>query len=385
MDTYILLQHYWWFIISLLGGLLVFLLFVQGGQGVLYAIGKTENERDMIVNTLGRKWEFTFTTLVTFGGALFASFPLFYSTSFGGAFYVWMLILLIFVIQTSGYEFRRKPDNLLGAKTYEWFLMINGVLGPLLLGVAIGTLFTGAHFTVNFDNISNFTGTGSNVISQWTTPWRGLDALADFRNILLGLAVMFLSQVLGLQYFLNSLDNENIRARSLKRLRWVSALFVASFLGFVVSLMFSSGLAVDPATGVISVEKYKYFHNFVEMPVLAVVFLAGVVSVLWGILQDLFSARKGRGIWYTGTGTVATVCSLLMIAGYNNTAYYPSIPDIQSSLTIYNSSASKFTLGVMTVVSAIIPFVVLYIWHAWRSMTRKKITSGDMDTEDVLY
>lgn len=385
MDTYLFFQHYWWFLISLLAGILVFLLFVQGGQGMLYSIGRTPEQRNMIVNALGRKWEFTFTTLVTFGGAFFASFPLFYSTSFGGAFYVWMLILLVFVIQAAGYEFRRKPNNFLGEKTYEWFLMINGVLGALLLGVAVGTFFTGANFIVDRMNLSNIGG--NTTISQWTTPWRGLEALADYRNVALGLAVLFLSRVLALQYFLNTIDDQAIRVRSHKHLFYNSIPFVLFFLLFLISILFSKGWAVDPATGIISIEEFKYWHNLVQMPIVFVMLLVGVLGVLAGITLDLIKDNT-KGIWFSGSGTVLTVVSLLLLAGYNNTSYYPSLADMQSSLTIYNSSSSEFTLKVMSIVSLLIPIVVAYIWYAWRAMNRKKITAEEIkmeDEEDHLY
>lgn len=380
MDTYVLLQHYWWFLISLLGGLLVFLLFVQGGQGMLYTVGKSGMERDMIVNALGRKWETTFTTLVTFGGAFFASFPLFYSTSFGGAFYVWMLILLVFVIQAVAYEFRRKADNFLGEKTYEWFLMINGVLGALLLGVAVGTFFTGANFTVNRLNLANVGG--DTTISQWTTPWRGLDALADYRNWALGLAVLFLSRVLGAQYFLNTIDDKSIRTRSHRQLWFNGVPFVLCFLLFLVSILLSDGWAVDPATGTISVEPYKYWHNLLAMPLLFAALTAGVLAVLTGIVRDLRKESSTQGIWWSGSGTVVTVVCLFLLAGYNDTAYYPSLSDMQSSLTIYNSSSSEFTLTAMSIVSVLIPFVAAYIWYAWRAMNRRKITREEIASAD---
>lgn len=382
METYIILQHYWWFIISLLGALLVFLLFVQGGQGLLYTIGKSEEERNMIVNSLGRKWEFTFTTLVTFGGAFFASFPLFYSTSFGGAFYVWMLILFVFVIQAVAYEFRRKPSNLLGEKGYNWFLIINGVLGALLLGTAVGTLFTGANFTVDRMNLANFEGI--NTISQWTTPWRGLDALTDYRNLALGLAVLFLSRVLGLQYFINNIDDKAITERSRKHMLYNGVPFVIFFLIFVISLLLSKGWAVDPTTGTIWLEDYKYFINLIEMPAVLILFLGGVLSVLWGIFIGITKASR-RAIWFSGSGTVLTVLMLLLLAGFNNTAYYPSLSDMQSSLTIYNSSSSEFTLKAMSYVSLLIPFVVGYIWYAWRSMNKVRITRKEMNSEEHLY
>ena len=384
MDTvYIFLQHYWWFIISLLGALLVFLLFVQGGQGMLYLIGRTDTERNLIVNTLGRKWELTFTTLVTFGGAFFASFPLFYSTSFGGAFYVWMLILLVFVIQAVAYEFRRKPSNFLGEKTYNWFLLINGVLGAFLLGTAVATLFTGAPFTVDRANFGNLEG--FNTISRWSTSWYGLDALADPDKILLGLAVLFLSRVLGLLYFMNSIDDETIFARSRRYLKWNAGLFLLFFLPFLLLLLLSEGAAVDPVSGVISVEPYKYLHNLLAMPLVLVALLAGVVGVLWGIGVGIFRGCR-CGIWPAGAGTVLTVLALLLTAGYNHTAYYPSLTDLQSSLTIYNSSSSRFTLYVMAIVSILVPFVAGYIWYVWRAMGRKRISEQELQEEgDHLY
>ncbi|WP_297448585.1 cytochrome d ubiquinol oxidase subunit II [uncultured Alistipes sp.] len=383
MDTvYIFLQHYWWFIISLLGALLVFLLFVQGGQAQLYAVGRTETERNLIVNSLGKKWELTFTTLVTFGGAFFASFPLFYSTSFGGAFYVWMLILLVFVIQAVAYQFRRKPSNFLGEKTYNAFLVVNGVAGTFLLGTAVGTLFTGAPFTVDASNIASTQG--SNTISQWTTPWYGLEALADPRNVLLGLAVMFLSRVLGLQYFMNDIDDDVVFDRSRRHLRWNAVGFLVPFLAFLVALLCSKGWAVDRATGIISEEPYKYLHNLTAMPVVSLVLLAGIVSVLWGLGTGIFRASR-KGIWFSGAGTVLTVLALLLTAGYNDTAYYPSLADMQSSLTIYNSSSSKFTLYVMSIVSLLIPFIVAYIWYAWRSLNKVKVSRKELAEDDHAY
>jgi len=375
---YLFFQHYWWAIVSLLGGILVFLLFVQGGQGLLYVIGRTDAERKTIGYSLGRKWGLTFTTLVTFGGAFFASFPLFYSTSFGGAFYVWMLILFVFVIQAAGYEFRNMPSNFLGERTFNAFLQINGILGPLLLGTAVATLFTGAQFTVNRLNLTEI-GV-PNTISEWTTPWRGLDALVDYRNISLGLAVLFLSRVLGLQYFINDIDDKTITERSRKRLICASLSFLVFFLVFAVSLLFSKGYAVDRATGIISVESYKYLNNLLQMPVVAVLFLAGVVSVLWGIWIGIRKASR-CAIWFSGAGAVLTVFALLLLAGWNDTAYYPSLADMQSSLTIYNSSSSKFTLEAMSIVSLLIPFVLAYIWYVWRSMSRKQVTPQEAEEE----
>ncbi|WP_290526584.1 cytochrome d ubiquinol oxidase subunit II [Alistipes sp.] len=381
METMTFLQHYWWLVISLLGALLVFLLFVQGGQSLIYGIGKTDEERTMLVNALGRKWETTFTTLVTFGGAFFASFPLFYSTSFGGAFYVWMLILFVFVIQAVAYEFRSKPHNVFGRKTYDLFLMLNGIAGPLLLGVAVATLFTGAHFTVNRLNIADLGGNTS--ISQWTTPWHGLEAVADPRNLALGLAVVFLSGTLGCQYFLNAVEDATLALRARRTMRTYAVLFLVFFLAFFVSLLFADGYAADPATGTISVEPRKYLHNLLEMPYVTAVLLAGVLSLLWSVVEGWRGNRKA--IWFGGFGTVLAVLGLLLCAGWNRTAYYPSLADMQSSLTIANSSSSEFTLKVMSFVSLAIPVVLAYIWYAWRSLSRPPITREEMQSDDHKY
>ena len=381
MDTLLFLQHYWWFLISLLGALLVFLLFVQGGQGLLYTMGRTEAERDLVVNALGRKWEFTFTTLVTFGGAFFASFPLFYSTSFGGAFYVWMAILLVFVVQAVSYEYRRKPSNVLGQRTYEAFLVLNGVAGPLLLGVAVGTFFTGAEFTVNRMNMAAVGG--DTAISQWATPWHGLEALTDARNQVLGVAVFALSRVLALHFFLNNLDDETLRLRARRLSCGYSLLFLAAFLAFFGWLLCSDGRAIDPASGTVSIEPYKYLHNLLAMPAVAIVLLAGVAAVLWGLWSG---GRNGsrRAIWFSGAGTILTVLALLLLAGWNDTCYYPSLTDMQSSLAITNSSSSLFTLKVMSVVSLLIPFVAAYIWYAWRALTRP-ISEREVEEAEHKY
>ena len=381
MDTLLFLQHYWWFLISLLGALLVFLLFVQGGQGLLYTMGRTEAERDLVVNALGRKWEFTFTTLVTFGGAFFASFPLFYSTSFGGAFYVWMAILLVFVVQAVSYEYRRKPSNVLGQRTYEAFLVLNGVAGPLLLGVAVGTFFTGAEFTVNRMNMAAVGG--DTAISQWATPWHGLEALTDARNLLLGVAVFALSRVLAFHFFLNNLDDETLRLRARRLSCGYSLLFLAAFLAFFGWLLCSDGRAIDPASGTVSIEPYKYLHNLLAMPAVAIVLLAGVAAVLWGLWRG---GRNGsrRAIWFRGAGTILTVLALLLLAGWNDTCYYPSLTDMQSSLAITNSSSSLFTLKVMSVVSLLIPFVAAYIWYAWRALTRP-ISEREVEEAEHKY
>ncbi|MEI3554456.1 cytochrome d ubiquinol oxidase subunit II [Alistipes senegalensis] len=380
MDTLTFLQHYWWFIISLLGALLVFLMFVQGGQALLYDIGRTEEERNMLVNSLGRKWEFTFTTLVTFGGAFFASFPLFYSTSFGGAFYVWMAILFCFVLQAVAYEYRRKPANVFGERTFNAFLLINGVLGPLLIGTAVGTFFTGAEFTVDRLNLANQGGAA--VISQWATPWHGLEAVAEWRNVLLGAAVALLAMTLACQYFMNNIDDETILRRAQSRMRLFGVLFVVCIVAWLLALLLADGRAAD-AAGTISAEPYKYLRNLLEMPYVTVVLLLGVVSVLWSIRLGWCGSR--RAVWFGGAGTVLTVLSLLLLAGWNGTAYYPSLTDMQSSLTISNSSSSLFTLRTMAWVSLFVPFVAAYIWYAWRAMNRRPITREEIRGDDHQY
>lgn len=374
MDTLSLLQHYWWFIISLLGALLVFLLFVQGGQALLYRLGRTEEERTLIVNSLGRKWELTFTTLVTFGGAFFASFPLFYSTSFGGAVYVWMAILLCFVVQAVAYEYRRKPANVFGERTYDVFLLINGILGPLLLGMAVGTLYTGANFTVDRLNLAD-TGAAA-VISQWTTPWHGLEAVANLRNWGLGLSVALLAMLLGSQFLAHDLDDETLRGRLRTWQRRLSIPFVALFVAWLAALLVSDGWTADPATGAISTEPYKYLHNLLAMPWVTVTLVVGIVSVLWSLALG-WIGRRGA-IWFGGIGTVLTVLALLLLAGWNHTAYYPSLSDMASSLTIANSSSSLFTLKTMFWVSLFVPFVVAYIAYAWRALSRRPLTREEI-------
>ncbi len=379
--TFIFLQHYWWFIISLLGALLVFLLFVQGGQTLIYTIGKTETERTMLVNALGRKWEFTFTTLVTFGGAFFASFPLFYSTSFGGAYWVWMAILFCFVIQAVSYEYRSKPNNFLGARTFEIFLFVNGLLGTVLLGTAVATFFTGSQFSVSKINLTNLSNP---VISSWETPWHGLEAALNLHNLSLGLAVFFLARVLAILYFMNHVNHDQINARSRKQLLYNAIPFLFFFLTFVIWLFIRDGFAVNPTNGLVFMQKNKYLLNLIQMPVVLIMFLTGVVLVLWGITKSLLKTYT-KGIWFTGFGTVLTVLSLFLIAGYNNTAYYPSTFNLQHSLTIFNSSSSKFTLTVMSFVSLLVPFVVAYIWYAWKSINVKKIDEEEIRTETHVY
>lgn len=380
MDTLILLQHYWWAVIALLASLLVFLLFVQGGQGMLYELGRTAAERTMIVNSTGRKWELTFTTLVTFGGAFFAAFPLFYSTSFGGAFYVWMLILLVMVIQAVAYEFRRKPDNIFGERFYNILLVINGIGAPLLIGTAVGTMFTGAEFTVNRANLSIIGG--ESTISQWVSPWYGLEALADMRNVCLGLALVFLSRMLAAQYFMNDIDDRTLFGRSRKAMLINAVPFVIFFVAFLLSILVADGWAVG-ADGIITVEPYKYLHNMLAMPVVTALLLAGVVSVLASVVLGYFRSSR-KAIWFGGIGTVVTVWMLLLTLGFNGTAYYPSLVDAQSSLTIRNSSSGLFTLKTMTVVSALVPFVLAYIWYVWHEVNKHKI-SQQTANDDHAY
>lgn len=385
------LQHYWWIIVSLLGALLVFMLFVQGGQTLIFSLAKTEKEKTMLLNATGRKWEITFTTLVTFGGAFFASFPLFYSTSFGGAYWVWMAILFAFIIQAVSYEFRSKANNFLGTKTFDVFLFINGVLGSILLGVAVSTFFTGAEFSVEKSNIINQNLQKMPIISSWETPFHGLEAiwtvekLAFLQNISLGLAVFFLARILANLYFQKIIDNVNIQKNSIKSLKINSVLFLVFFLFWLIRLLLIDGFAVNPANQEVSMEAHKYLNNFLEMPFVLVVFLVGVVMVLLGIFINVFQKSK-NGIWFSGIGTILTVWMLLLNAGFNNTAFYPSTYNLQNSLTIYNSSSSKFTLRTMSYVSLLVPFVLAYIALVWKKLDAKNISEKDLEeTEAHIY
>ncbi len=372
------LQEYWWFIISLLGALLVFLMFVQGGQTLFMQLAKNETERDIVINAIGRRWDLTFTTLVTFGGAFFASFPLFYSTSFGGAYWVWILILFSFIIQAVSYEYRSKANNLLGAKTYEWFLFINGLLAPLLLGTAVGTFFTGSQFIVKFDNVY-----AGKVISQWVGPAHGLEAALNIANLSLGLAVLFLTRVLGNLYLIHQIDHENIIERAAKQLKKCTIAFLVFFFIFLGIILTKKGFAYNPATGQIYLEKFKYLHNLLQWYIL-LPFLVGVILFLWGVYLGAWK-KSGNAFWITGTGTVLVVLALFFMAGYNNTAFYPSTADLQSSLTIRNASSSKFTLITMGYVSLLVPFVIAYIWYAWNQLMRKKIDESDVKDDDMAY
>ena len=381
-STYIFLQHYWWFIISLLGALLVFLLFVQGGNSLLFHLGKNETERALLVNATGSKWEFTFTTLVTFGGAFFASFPLFYSTSFGGAYWLWMLILFSFVLQAISYEFQSKLGNLLGKRTYQSFLVFNGVMGPVLLGAAVATFFNGSDFLVSK---SNLTEAAIPVISHWGNEWHGLDALANPWNLMLGLAVCFLARILGCLYFIRSIRDTELIPRCRRQLLGDSVPFLLFFLAFVIHTLLKDGFAVHPETGIVFMEPYKYFHNLTDMPILLVLFLLGVTGELFGLIRGIFCHTSRNGFWFTGTGTILTVLSLLLCVGYNHTAYYPSTADLQSSLTLANSSSSLFTLKTMAYVSLLLPVVVAYIAYVWKVMDRKPLTSEEITGNEDVY
>lgn len=373
-------QHYWWFIISLLGAVLVFLLFVQGGQTLLITIGKDEPRKSMLINSLGRKWELTFTTLVVFGGAFFASFPLFYSTSFGGAYWLWMAILFSFIIQAVSYEFRSKPNNILGRKTYDSFLLINGVVGSILLGVAVSTFFTGAEFTIDK---SNLLAVGKPVISTWDNPLHGLEAIVSLPNLLLGFTVLFLARLLGALYFINNIADTTVDKRSRQSVLYNGILFVVLFLAYEAFLLTTTGYEIEG--GAVIERPYKYLYNFLEQPLIATGFILGVAGVLYGIIRTLVSRKYRYGIWWTGIGTVFTVLCLLLLAGYNNTPYYPSLTSPESSLTISNSSSSLFTLQVMSVVSLLIPFVAAYIIYTWRQMNAKRITADEIEHTTDKY
>ena len=378
--TYTFLQHYWWLLVSVLGALLVFLMFVQGANSLLFYLGHTPEERRLVINSTGRKWEFTFTTLVTFGGAFFASFPLFYSTSFGGAYWLWMIILFTFVLQAVSYEFQNKLGNLLGPRTFQCFLVINGILGPLLLGGAIATFFNGSNFLVNKMNI---TDTLQPVISRWANASNGLDALLDPWNLVFGLSVMFLARILGLFYIINNVADEAINTRARRHLIYNVVPFLVLFLSFLVRTLLKDGFAYNPETGTIFMEPMKYLHNMTVMWYVSLVFLTGVVLLLFAVVRTMMKPDYLRGIWPAGIGVVLTVIALLLLAGWNNTAYYPSTADLQSSLTIVNSCSSKFTLSAMSVVSLLIPFVLAYIFYAWRAIDSKKIDREEIKNDEA--
>ena len=379
--SYTLLQHYWWFLVSLLGALLVFLMFVQGANSLIFSLGHTPEERRLVVNSTGRKWEITFTTLVTFGGAFFASFPLFYSTSFGGAYWLWMIILFSFVLQAVSYEFQNKLGNIFGAKTFQWFLVLNGIVGPVLLGGAVATFFNGSNFIVNKMNITNSL---QPVISQWANGSHGLDALLDPWNLVLGLAVMFLSRILGTFYIINNVNDAAIQERSKRQLLVNTVPFLVLFLSFLIRTLLKDGFAENVNDSSIYMEPMKYLNNFVTMWYLLLVLLVGVLMLLYALGKTLFTKNYTKGIWFAGIGVVLVVLSLLLCAGWNHTAYYPSNIDIQSSLTISNSCSSLFTLQTMSVVSILVPFVVAYIAYVWYVMDKKKLDKEELK-DDELY
>ena len=381
--TYDFLQHYWCFIVSLLGAILVFLLFVQGANSVARSLGYTEEGRRMVYNSTGRKWEFTFTTLVTFGGAFFASFPLFYSTSFGGAYWLWMIILFTFVLQAVSYEFQNKIGNFLGPKTFQFFLTLNGIIGPLLLGGAVATFFEGSNFIIAKDNLVD-AGAITPIISRWANASHGLDALLNPWVLVLGFAVVFLARVLGILYVMNNVADEDIRSRGSVRLVGAAAPFLLLFVAYLVHVLLKDGFAYNDE-GIIYMEPYKYLNNFLEMWYLLVVLLIGVVLVLFGIGKTIFSKGYNGGIWPAGIGTVLTVLALLLSCAWNHTAYYPSTADLQSSLTLVNSCSSEFTLRTMFYVSLLVPFVLAYIIYAWRAIDKKKITKEELKSDDHAY
>ena len=378
--SYEFLQHYWCFVVSLLGAILVFLLFVQGANSVASSLGWTEEGKRLVYNSTGRKWEFTFTTLVTFGGAFFASFPLFYSTSFGGAYWLWMLILFTFVLQAVSYEFQNKIGNFLGPKTFQFFLTLNGIVGPLLLGGAVATFFEGSNFIIEKNNLVDIQAL-TPIISRWANASHGLDALLNPWVLVFGFAVVFLARVLGILYVMNNINDEDIRSRGSVRLIGAAVPFVILFVAYLVHLLLKEGFAYDPATGIIFMEPFKYLNNFISMWYLLIILLIGVVLVLFGIGKTIVSKDYIGGIWPAGIGTVLTVLALLLCSAWNNTAYYPSTADLQSSLTLQNSCSSEFTLTTMFYVSLLVPFVLAYIVYAWHVIDAKKLDKDDIKSD----
>ena len=375
MITYEFLQQYWWFLIALLGGILVFLLFVQGANALILLAGKSEEERTLIVNSTGRKWELTFTTLVTFGGAFFASFPLFYSTSFGGAYWVWVLILVTFIFQAVSYEFQNKAGNLIGKTSFRIFLTLNGCLAPLLIGTAVGTFFTGSQFVIDKNAVGNI---AAPVISRWTCAWHGLEAVAEPFNVAFGLMVMCLAVCLGALYLQNNIAHEPLAPRLRRSLLVSFALFLFTFLCVMFQLFTMDGFATD-AQGTVSIQSGKYLHNLLQMPAVLAIFLLGALLLVAGVAANLLRPAFRRGIWLAAPGTILAVMAIFMLAGYNQTAYYPSTAHLQSSLTLANSCSSEFTLRTMAAVSLIIPLVVAYIAYFWRQMDKKSLTSEELE------
>ncbi len=372
MISHLFLQQYWWIIISILAAMLVVLMFVQGGQTLIFSLPETDLHTRMIVHALGQKWEITFTTLVTFGGAFFASFPLFYATSFGGAYWTWILILFSFIIQAVAYEYRSKPANIFGQKTFDIFLFLNGSFGPFLIGAAVATFFTGSNFHLSDMNRV-----------KWDSPWLGLEALFNLRNLSLGIAVLFLSRINGILYLVYAIDNDQIVRKASKKLMINSLIFITFFLFFVITLLLADGVGVN-SEGVFSIQKYKYLNNLSGMPLVMIFLITGISLVLYGLISSIIKIRR-YVIWITGSGTFLTVFSLFLIAGFNGTAFYPSLTDLQSSLTIYNSSSSYFTLKTMMFVSFAVPVIVYYIWYAWSALTEKKISEEEMERDDHVY
>ncbi|NLL27854.1 MAG: cytochrome d ubiquinol oxidase subunit II [Bacteroidales bacterium] len=374
--SFLQLQEYWWLLVSILGASLVFLLFVQGGQSLIYSIGKEEPQISMLVNSMGKKWELTFTTLVTFGGAFFASFPLFYSTSFGGAYWLWMVVLITFILQAVSYEFRIKQSNIFGKKTFEWFLFLNGLIGTVSLGVVVATLFTGGNFT---HNDMNFT--------SWSNKLHGLEAFANPINLLLGFSVFFLSRIIAILYFNHTIADDKIAERSKKQLKINSIAFVLLFVPFLIAIWLSNGYGYDPNTGIIYTEKYKYFFNNIEFPITGILLALGVILVLYGLFVSNLCAKtkKTKSLYAVGIGTFLTTLSLFFNVGYNNTVFYPSLQNLQDGLTIENASSSKFTLTVMSYISLLIPFVVAYIIFVWKTLNKKKINADEINDNSHKY
>jgi len=381
--TYEFLQHYWCFVVALLGALLVFLLFVQGANSLAGSLGYTEEGRRLVYNSTGRKWEFTFTTLVTFGGAFFASFPLFYSTSFGGAYWLWMLILFTFVLQAVSYEFQNKIGNFLGPRVFQFFLTLNGIMGPLLLGGAVATFFEGSNFIIAKDNLID-AGSFTPIISRWANASHGLDALLNPWVLVFGFSVVFLARILGILYIMNNINDEDIRSRGSVRLLGAAVPFLILFVAYLVHLLLKDGYAWNPETGVIFMEPYKYFQNLMDMWYLLILLLIGVILVLFGIGKTIVSKDYIGGIWPAGIGTVLTVLALLLCSAWNHTAYYPSTADLQSSLTLANSCSSEFTLRTMFYVSLLVPFVLAYIVYAWYAIDKKKLDKQEI-IDDHAY
>lgn len=379
---YVFLQKYWWMLISLLASILVFLLFVQGGNSLIFRVGKTEEQRSLMVNSTGRKWELTFTTLVVFGGAFFASFPLFYSTSFGGAYWLWMIILFTFVLQAVSFEFQSRLGNFLGKNTYRYFLVFNGIVAPFLIGCMVGSFFTGSSFIVNKMNIAD---KSMPIISSWANGWHGIDILFNPWNLSLGFAVLFLVRVLGGLYFINNIKDSSLNISFRKQLRYDFIFFLLFFLLFIIYVMTKSGFAISVETGLVYLQPFKYYINMITLPFVLSIFLIGVILVVYGSGRGLFSKSATDGIWFAGSGTVLTVFALLLCVGYNNTSYYPSIAELSSSLTIFNSSSSEFTLRVMSYVSLFIPVVLIYVFYTWKKMNKKKISSEELENTEHKY